>query len=369
VTDILLLIALSITTIIVIVVAHKYTGFLDFRNLSIIGFFALTYSLNMLGAVIIFFQRQDVHEGIRYSYLLMIFLGFIGVCIGSVLVSMFKHFSGKETVNFLSSDFTFGMPLHSIFPSILTLISLSILLFIAYVKYIPHLPIAYLLSSNMDAAMLVKIRAAGYKTIPQYVTHPMNFVSLVLIPYIIILSFLLADKFKAMGLRFLFIVTFIVGIVFNSYTTALFPVVMLFAILLLALWITKSIKIRHLPLLLIGGLFFPILSAYLARPSMGIFTVIEGELIRHFQRFTYNVPDNVLTHSVNIRMYDRDSGFDDDLLDIDGHDNSNSLTVSYNIVTETWSGDDTNGISDGSDDGTQASDDDDAYIDYDITTI
>ena len=75
-TEILLLMALGLTTILVIVVTDKYTGFLNIRNLSIMGFFALTYSLNIVGGILVFFQRQDVSDGIRYSYLAMIFLGF-----------------------------------------------------------------------------------------------------------------------------------------------------------------------------------------------------------------------------------------------------------------------------------------------------
>lgn len=288
--------ALSLTTILIIGVTHKYTGMLEFRNLSCIGFFALTYSLNIMGAVVIFFQRQDVLVGIRYSYLLMIFLGLIGVFIGSVLVSLWMHFNPKETRKFLSSDFTTGSQIYTIFPSILIIIGLTALLFLMYSKSLPKLPLAYLLSSNAEAGMLRVIRASGYKTLPQYITHPMNFVRMVLYPYIIILTFLLAQKIRTVGLRMLFVVTLLTGIIFNSYTTALFPVVMLFAILFLTLWITHSIKVQHLPLLLIGSLIFPLLSVKLVHPSLSMMSIFEGEIIRHFQRFIYGVPDILLSY-------------------------------------------------------------------------
>ncbi|MGA1864957.1 MAG: hypothetical protein ACMUHX_07840 [bacterium] len=295
-TEILLLMALGLTTILVIVVTEKSTGFLNIRNLSVMGFFALTYSLNIVGGILVFFQRQDVSDGIRYSYLAMIFLGFIGICIGSVLISMWKHFDPEETKKFLSSDFKTCMPVYGIFPSVLIIIGLAGLIFIAYSRILPSLPIAYLLSSDIDAVMLKLVRASGYKTLPNYITHPMNFIRMVLFPYLIVLTFLLVHKFRTNRLRALFMVTFLSGIVFNSYTTALFPVVMLFAILLLAFWITRSIKIRHLPLILSGALAFPLLSAILAHRSIEISSVVTKEIIRHLLRFIYEIPDILLSY-------------------------------------------------------------------------
>lgn len=108
-------------------------------------------------------------------------------------------------------------------------------------------------------------------------------------------------------------------------------------------------------------------------PSEGkgnIWDVDVGELKTVNWDYTYDVPDGTLTHEVNIRMYDEDGGgFDDDLLDIDGHDNTKGCTIAYNIVTGEWTGDDMDGITDGSDDGTQYSDDDDAYLEYNIITV
>ncbi len=82
----------------------------------------------------------------------------------------------------------------------------------------------------------------------------------------------------------------------------------------------------------------------------------------------HDIADNVLIHTVRIHMKD-DDFWSDDLLDIDGHDETKGLTLEYNIATGEWTGDDTDGITDGSDDGTQYSDDDDAYVEYDITTV
>lgn len=84
--------------------------------------------------------------------------------------------------------------------------------------------------------------------------------------------------------------------------------------------------------------------------------------------FSINVPDNQQTHTINIRMYD-DDVITQELLDIDGHDESMGLTIVYDIVTESWTGDDLDGITDGRNDGTYSTDDNDAYLEYQIESI
>ena len=104
-------------------------------------------------------------------------------------------------------------------------------------------------------------------------------------------------------------------------------------------------------------------------PNEGQFWDVDvGKLTTVNWQYTYDIPDNVLTHTVSIRMYDVDELFDDQL-DIDGHDDTRGCTVVYNIVTGEWTGDDSDGITDGSTDGTETTDDDDAYLEYSITTV
>jgi hypothetical protein len=87
--------------------------------------------------------------------------------------------------------------------------------------------------------------------------------------------------------------------------------------------------------------------------------------------YVYDVPDDQLTHTIVISLLDADWPDSDDYLDIDGihtGSNTNSLTIYYNIESGEWTGDDNDGISDGSYDGVSG-DDDDAYLEYNITTI
>ncbi len=93
-----------------------------------------------------------------------------------------------------------------------------------------------------------------------------------------------------------------------------------------------------------------------------------GEMKNAGWGWLVNVPDDIAIHKVTIVMYDYDGGSGDDILDIDGHDDTKELTVYYNITTGTWTGDDTDGETNGSDDGTQSSDDYDAYLNYSLTT-
>ncbi len=104
-------------------------------------------------------------------------------------------------------------------------------------------------------------------------------------------------------------------------------------------------------------------------PEVGnIFEVDLGELITINWNSTYNIPDNSQTYTVNIHMYNSNI-IQDEELDIDGHDTSKGLSIIYYIVTQTWIGDDGDGVADGSDDGSQHSDDNDAYLEYNLETV
>lgn len=98
------------------------------------------------------------------------------------------------------------------------------------------------------------------------------------------------------------------------------------------------------------------------------FEVDLGELKIINWDFTYNLADDLNTYTISIHMYNSNTVQDEEL-DIDGHDTSKGLSMIYYIVTQTWIGDDSDGISDGSDDGTQQSDDNDAYLEYNLETV
>ena len=98
------------------------------------------------------------------------------------------------------------------------------------------------------------------------------------------------------------------------------------------------------------------------------FEINLGELIILNEVLTYNIPDNAQTCKIGINVYDSDT-IQDEELDIDGHDTSKGLSMIYYIITQTWIGDDGDGVTDGSEDGTQQSDDNDAYLEYNLETV
>jgi hypothetical protein len=82
--------------------------------------------------------------------------------------------------------------------------------------------------------------------------------------------------------------------------------------------------------------------------------------------FTLDVPDSKESISITIDLWDDDSsGYDDDHADI-SPTQSRGLTLTYFIKTNSWTGDVTSGTADGSGDGTQSTDDDDAAIAFNI---
>jgi len=106
-------------------------------------------------------------------------------------------------------------------------------------------------------------------------------------------------------------------------------------------------------------------------PSSGSYDADIGVLYTVNQYIVLDIPDNVRTHPVKIIMYDKDA-IGSESLDIDGihtGTSQNALTLQYDIVTRTWSGDNSNGITDGSNDGSYSTDENDAYLEYSIQII
>ncbi|MHA1213069.1 MAG: PKD domain-containing protein [Candidatus Heimdallarchaeota archaeon] len=84
--------------------------------------------------------------------------------------------------------------------------------------------------------------------------------------------------------------------------------------------------------------------------------------------YTHNIPDNMKEHKISIRMMEKNyPPWGDEQLDIDGHDKSFGCTITYDITTESWVGDDIDGKTDGNDD--RRGSEKDAYLKYNITLI
>jgi hypothetical protein len=84
--------------------------------------------------------------------------------------------------------------------------------------------------------------------------------------------------------------------------------------------------------------------------------------------FIYNVPDDQSTFDLRIELYDQDS-FSSEQLDIDGtFDGDFSLDLHYKLQTGGWWGDDTDGMTTGTDDEGKVFEKD-AQLTYSISTI
>jgi len=87
------------------------------------------------------------------------------------------------------------------------------------------------------------------------------------------------------------------------------------------------------------------------------------------ESFRFNVEDDQRYTSIVLTVMDQDIA-SHDILDIDGSSTSGRvLSVTFDLVAKTWTGNDESGIAYGSGDGTAGSDDDDAMVAFDIDVI
>ncbi|MCK4332393.1 MAG: hypothetical protein KAV40_02310 [Thermoplasmatales archaeon] len=95
-------------------------------------------------------------------------------------------------------------------------------------------------------------------------------------------------------------------------------------------------------------------------------SAIIGETYSVTDWIVYNIDDDQRYTTIRIVMWDNDGLFENDYIDIDGTSSSKTLDIVFDAVTETWSGDDSDGYTDGSDDGSSGYDDDDGALWYNI---
>jgi hypothetical protein len=94
-----------------------------------------------------------------------------------------------------------------------------------------------------------------------------------------------------------------------------------------------------------------------------------GETHTINKEIIFNINDDQRYTDIRVIMWDDDFILEPDPIDIDGHNESKALSIVFDGMTGTWSGDDTDGYTDGSDDGTENIDDDDGILWYSIAIV
>ena len=102
------------------------------------------------------------------------------------------------------------------------------------------------------------------------------------------------------------------------------------------------------------------------------FVVSLGQTKNIDDYFVSNIPDNQRYTDIRIVMWDDDWILGRELINIDGHDETRGLSIVYDAVSKTWSGDDSGSsnswgvYTDGRDDGSWDYDDNDGVLWYNI---
>lgn len=100
------------------------------------------------------------------------------------------------------------------------------------------------------------------------------------------------------------------------------------------------------------------------------YTLEVGSVYQIGKSLRFNVDDNRRYTKISIAMVDEDFVSNDDPIDIDGVNRGDKpLDIMFDLVNGTWYGDDISGLADGSLDGTQAKDDDDGSLWYDVLVV
>jgi len=104
-------------------------------------------------------------------------------------------------------------------------------------------------------------------------------------------------------------------------------------------------------------------------PTENFYTATIGEFKTINDFYIFDCDDNKREYTIDIKMWDYDGGVWSESVDINEIDSSKGITITYDIVSGEWTGDDNDGIIDGSNDGTQQTDDNDGYLEFDVMTV
>ncbi len=95
-----------------------------------------------------------------------------------------------------------------------------------------------------------------------------------------------------------------------------------------------------------------------------------GETYSIGESVIYNIDDDQRYTNVRIIMWDDDYLLENDPIDIDGTGtDAKALDIVFDAITGTWTGDDNDGFTDGSDDGSANYDDDDGSLWYSLQLV
>lgn len=103
-------------------------------------------------------------------------------------------------------------------------------------------------------------------------------------------------------------------------------------------------------------------------PVSGNHIMSVGDVWDINQTFTVDIPDNRTTWDIEINCWDDDTKGGNDQIDI-SPTTDRTLHVNLDLRTGTWTGDVTEGSSNGADDGTGDTDDDDGAFEFDLVVI
>jgi oligosaccharide repeat unit polymerase len=244
---------------------NKTTPVFDFRRVTIVGFWYLTYlAMIFLPA---FFVFDDQEGPYRARFLFAVHTALITVPLGCLLANSICRFRPSET-----EDFFRGSTVEAKDPDRLRriyslLLVLSVLLAILYIRAVDTIPLFYLSRNPGEYLQVALLREDSFKFLDSPLLYVFSVLRSVIFPFLVILSlgFYLQTRKKLW--RNLFVGTLTVAVFYCSLSVAKLPVAALVALIGFLIYYKRGgvISRKVIAGLLIGMLLFPfavVLTAY-----------------------------------------------------------------------------------------------------------
>jgi oligosaccharide repeat unit polymerase len=237
---------------------RKTTAPFNFRRITIMGFWYLTYLAMIFFPAFFVFANQE--GPYRARFLVAVHTALITVPAGWLLASWLLRFRKSEAERFFAAHIAHtsnGKRLQRIF---VFLLIPSLFLAVFYIRSVDTIPLFYLWRNPGDFWQVALLREDSFKLLSSYLLYPFYILRSVVFPFLVIVSLGFYLQTKTKFWRNLFFGTTAAAIFYSSLSAAKLPVAAIVALIGFLMYYYRRglITRRVVAVLLIIMLVFPV---------------------------------------------------------------------------------------------------------------
>jgi oligosaccharide repeat unit polymerase len=272
-------------------------GIFNLHCLTITGFWYFSYlAMILIPSFFVFFEQTNPA---RYRFIFAVVSVLVTVPIGTFLANILLKFK-KEDIKryFRESILENSLEIHHSIVYLMLLIGVIVLTLI-YIREVTTIPVFYMIKNLGEYEILAELREESFKLLSSPLSYIYYVLRVLIYPFLIMVSFGYYRNSHKKTWFFAFILTFILGVLFASFSIAKQPVAAIFLIFFFFFYLYNSGKIKMKTIIIAISLIF-------AFPIFVVLSIQHGRGMSFFNllsvlaRRLFYVPSMVLYYYYEI---------------------------------------------------------------------